>query len=183
MKVNEVLQCSLPSWYPLFEKVTFPTVCVPLPSEVLEYLRHNGSLVLPLECNGESYDGKEDDYDDFGDVDWNEQEESEKSDQKSFPEFSQTVQKHITDYGGDVFIKLNWSAPKDATWVAFNNNMKCSSLSQLYLLLKSSDFIAHDLTQPFKDCDDASTEDIDNVQYSLVIRQWNDINPGTEFRY
>ena len=43
---------------------------------------------------------------------------------------------------------LNWSCPKDATWVAFNNNLKCSNLSQLYLLLKSSDFVVHDLTSP-----------------------------------
>ena len=122
MKVKDVLQCSLPSWYPLFEKITFPTICVPLPSEIL---KHSGSLVLPSECNGESYDGKEDDYDDFGDVDWNDQEQSEQSDQKSFPELSQTVQRHINDFGGDVFIKSNStvlvrSAPKDATWVAYS---------------------------------------------------------------
>ena len=84
----------------------------------------------------------------------------------------------------DVFIKLNWSAPKDATWVAFNNNLKCSSLSQLFLLLKSSDFIAHDLTQPYSECDDNIEGDnyIENIEYNLVLRQWIDINPGTEFR-
>ena len=103
----------------------------------------------------------------------------------SFPDFCRTVQKLISEFGGDVFIKLNWSAPKDATWVAFNNNLKCSSLSQLYLLLKSSDFIAHDLTQPFSECEDDIERDnnIENVEYNLVLRQWEDINPGTEFRY
>ena len=187
MRVEEVMRCSLPAWYPMFEKVTFPTVCLPLPADVLEYLREDGSLVLPVECNSESYDGVEDDYDDCGEVDWADDATNdvteEQSDQKTFPEFSQRVQKQINDYGGDVFIKLNWSCPKDATWVAFNNNMKCSSLSQLYLLLKSSDFIAHDLTQPFRDCDDAGTDTVESVEYSLVIRQWNDINPGTEFRF
>ena len=141
MKVNEVLECSLPKWYQIFEKVTFNTVCIPLPPEVLSYLRENGSLVLPVECNKESYDGTDDDYDDFAEVDWNDHSEQKESEQRSFPEFSKTVQKHISQFGGDVFIKLNWSAPKDATWVAFNNNLKCSSLSQLYLLLKVHFFL------------------------------------------
>ena len=73
MIVNEVLECSMPKWCQNFEKVTFTTVCIPLPPDVLSYLRENGSLVLPVECNKESYDGMEEDYDDFGDIDWNEQ--------------------------------------------------------------------------------------------------------------
>ena len=75
----------------------------------------------------------------------------------------------VREFGGQMFIKLNWSSPKDATWIMFNNSLRCSSLSQLYLLLKSSDFIVHDLTRPFKFCDD---EEISkpSVQYSLVLR-------------
>ena len=184
MKVSDVLECSLPEWYGNFEKITQPTVCIPLPSEVLEYLRENGSLVLPRECNKESYDGKEDDYDDFGDVDWDDNNVNDAdSDQKTFPEFSKEVEKQISNFGGEVFIKLNWSSPKDATWMALNNSLRCNSLSQIYLLLKGSDFIAHDLNQPFKDCDDANPEKLEEVQYSLVVRRWQDINPGTEFRY
>jgi len=179
MKAEEVLQCSLPDWYPHFEKVTFPTICIPLPREVLDYLREDGQLVLPIECNGESHDGKEEDYEEFGDTDWKDEEESqEENEQKSFPEFSQSVLNVMKDFGGSVFIKLNWSSPKDATWVAFNNSMKCSSLSQLYLLLKSSDFVAHDLSLPFSSCEDGDKE----VSYSLVVRQWVDVNPGTEYR-
>ena len=185
MKVEDILECSLPKWYPNFEKVTFPTVNIPIPPDVLEYLRENGSLVLPTECNKESYNGTEDDYDDFGDIDWDQvKDEGKESDQKSFPDFSQTVQNHMNSFGGDVFVKLNWSCPKDATWVAFNNNLKCSTLSQLYLLLKSSDFVAHDLTQPFIDCEDwhEGSEGTEEVAYHLVLRQWVDVNPGTELR-
>jgi len=183
MKVEEVLQCSLPAWYPHFEKVTFPTVCLTLPGEVLDYLREDGQLVLPKECNEESYDGKEEDYEDFGDTNWSDGGESEDENvQKSFPEFSLKVQNVLKDFGGEVFLKLNWSCPKDATWVAFNNSMKCSSLSQLYLLLKSSDFVAHDLTMPFSGCEDIDQADSVTVSYSLVIRKWVEVNPGTEFR-
>ena len=178
-----MLQCSLPAWYQQFEKVTFPTVCLPLPREVLDYLREDGQLVLPNECNEESYDGKEEDYEDFGDTDWSEEGDSEEvNDQKSFPAFSHNVLKLISDFGGEVFLKLNWSCPKDATWVAFNNSMKCTSLSQFYLLLKSSDFVAHDLSMPFSSCEDSREEDKDNIFYSLVVRKWVDVNPGTEFR-
>jgi len=183
MKVEEVLQCSLPAWYPHFEKVTFPTVCLTLPGEVLDYLREDGQLVLPKECNEESYDGKEEDYEDFGDTNWSDGGESEDENvQKSFPEFSLKVQNVLKDFGGEVFLKLNWSCPKDATWVAFNNSMKCSSLSQLYLLLKSSDFVAHDLTMPFSGCEDSDQVDSVTVSYSLVLRKWIEVNPGTEFR-
>eukprot|EP00090_Calanus_glacialis_P017849 TRINITY_DN27706_c0_g1_i8.p1 TRINITY_DN27706_c0_g1~~TRINITY_DN27706_c0_g1_i8.p1 ORF type:complete len:336 (-),score=132.00 TRINITY_DN27706_c0_g1_i8:64-1071(-) len=183
MKVEEVLQCSLPAWYPQFEKVTFPTICLTLSGEVLDYLREDDQLVLPRECNEESYDGKEEDYEDFGDTDWSEDGESgDENQQKTFPEFSQNVLKVINDFGGEVFLKLNWSSPKDATWVAFNNSMKCTSLSQLYLLLKSSDFIAHDLSKPFTSCEDWHQEDQVTVSYSLVLRKWVDVNPGTEFR-
>ena len=178
-----MLACSLPTWYPQFEKVTFPTVCLTLPREVLNYLREDGQLVLPKECNEESYDGKEEDYEDFGDTDWAEESDNEEvNEQKYFPEFSRKVVKVLKDFGGEVFLKLNWSCPKDATWVAFNNSMKCTSLSQLYLLLKSSDFIAHDLSMPFINCADSNEEDKENVSYSLVMRKWVDVNPGTEIR-
>ena len=87
-----------------------------------------------------------------------------------------------------MFCKLNWSSPKDAIWMVHNNSVKCCGLSDIYLLLKSSDFVAHDLTQPFKDCEDADSQNSDssqnsqNVKYVLVLRKWRDINPGIEFR-
>ena len=104
MKVCEVLECSLPRWLEKFEKITFPTVCLPLPDEVLEYLRENGSLVLPKECNEESYDGKEDDYEDFGDVDWGDEGDAPDtaSQQRTFPEFSRELSEHLGRYGGKV---------------------------------------------------------------------------------
>ena len=61
-------------------------------------------------------------------------------------------------------------------------SLKCKSLSQLYLLLKSSDFVAHDLTMPFNDCDDQTPETDPAVQYCLVLRKWREVNPGTEWR-
>lgn len=40
--------------------------------------------------------------------------------------------------------KLNWSSPKDATWIN-GGSLKCTTAGDVYLLLKSSDFVAFDL--------------------------------------
>ncbi len=90
---------------------------LPLPPEVLEYLLEDDtSLLLPSECNAEHYDGKEEDYDTFGEVDWEkdnaEEESEEKIEQKSFPEFSENVMEMMKTLGGKVFCKLNWSCPR-----------------------------------------------------------------------
>ncbi len=46
MLVKDVLACSLPSWYPLFEKVTITTKFLPLPDGVLDYFLEDGKFVL-----------------------------------------------------------------------------------------------------------------------------------------
>lgn len=38
---------------------------------------------------------------------------------------------------------------QDANWIALNSSLQCESLSDIFLLFKSSDFITHDLTQPW----------------------------------
>ena len=55
--------------------------------------------------------------------------------------------------------------------------------SDFRLLLKSSEFIVHDLTQPFKDCSDDGDLEHLNVNYVLALKKWSgDVNPATEFR-
>lgn len=62
-------------------------------------------------------------------------------------EFSRDVDKAIGLLGGAVFPKLSWSAPIDAIWIATGNTLKCTSSDEVMLLLKSSDRVAHDLTE------------------------------------
>lgn len=94
------------------------------------------------------------------------------------------IQTTITKLGGKVVPKLNWSAPKDATWMNANT-MECRTANDIYLLLKSSDFITHDLEHAFDDTVDSpdSTLMPDSIPYYLVLRkavpQWN---PSVEFR-
>ena len=124
----EVLWCSIDQWYPLFKKFTHKTVILAIPNDVLDYLKSDGSLILPKECH----------------------EDVEDNECPSFPEFNADLAAAIEDLGGAVFPKLNWSAPRDAAWMGVGHSLKCEQLEHVWLLLKSSEFIVHDLTQPFK---------------------------------
>jgi hypothetical protein len=95
------------------------------------------------------------------------------------------IKEAIEDLGGSCFVKLNWSAPKDAAWIAFGNSLECKTPQDIYLLLKSSDFIMHDLLYAYNDCyDKEESQNRNQMQFHLVIREWvgNFINPALEFR-
>lgn len=67
-----------------------------------------------------------------------------------FPEIHQTIKDTIKELGGEVAPKLNWSSPKDAAWISpHQNTIKCTAPNDVYLLLKSSNFITHDLDHAF----------------------------------
>lgn len=94
----------------------------------------------------------------------------------------------IAELGGKVVPKLNWSAPKDATWISATNSMDCRTPSDIYLLLKSSDFVTHDLEHAFDDCEDDPTTSeeeqmaIADIPYHLALRKFVQLNPSVEFR-
>jgi len=95
----------------------------------------------------------------------------------------------IAELGGKVVPKLNWSAPKDATWISATNSLECRTPNDIYLLLKSSDFVTHDLEHAFDDCDSNDeqgsndvAEDIKKIPYVLALRKWVQLNPSVEFR-
>ena len=50
MKVSDVLECSLPKWYPKFKKVTIKSIVIPVSEDVLQYFLSSDSLILPKEC-------------------------------------------------------------------------------------------------------------------------------------
>ena len=94
--------------------------------------------------------------------------------------------------------KLNWSAPKDSTWISATNSMVCTTPNDIYLLLKSSDFITHDLEQVFDGCEDESEDECESeneddeisvdeslakIPYHLVLRKTIPaFNPALEIR-
>uniref|UniRef100_A0A4W5QA99 Translation initiation factor eIF2 assembly protein n=1 Tax=Hucho hucho TaxID=62062 RepID=A0A4W5QA99_9TELE len=157
MKKEQVVNCQFSVWYPIFKKHTIKSLILPLPQNVIDYLLDDGTLV------------------------WSDDETTTTVTAPEFPEFNSKVLEAINSLGGCVFPKLNWSAPRDANWIALNSSLQCQSLSDIFLLFKSSDFITHDLTQPFLHTSD---EDSPNpaINYELVLRKWSELLPGGEFR-
>jgi len=64
--------------------------------------------------------------------------------------------------------KLDWSAPKDATWISATNSMECRTPNDVYLL-KSSDFITHDLEQAFDGCEDIMSPSVTAATATTAI--------------
>lgn len=181
MEVQDVLNCTFSSWYSNFKHITIKSHILPIPTDFLDYLQADG-VVLPEQCVAAS--GKHDEEDIEGeelDVDWDSADSAETK-MPSFPEFEGKIKKIIKNLGGSVFPKLNWSAPRDAKWISFDKTLQCTCPSDVYLLLKSSEFIAHDLTQPFTHCKDCENKNDITVSYELVLRKWQSLASGMEFR-
>ncbi|PKK75524.1 D123-domain-containing protein [Rhizophagus irregularis] len=105
--------------------------------------------------------------------------------EQNFPDLEQQIWDIIDEFDGSVFPKLNWSSPRDATWISATNTLKCNSPSDIFLLLKSSDFIAHDLDHAFDDCYYDNQSDSRRHrpnEFELVLRKWYDVAPSMEFR-
>lgn len=142
LKQQHLLNCQVANWYPLFKNVTFPTEFLCLPSEFVEYLNEDGVFI-----SKDAFPKRPDVYDrfDVGETPWSDEEEDAPI--KRFTELENQIQEVINKLGGSVFPKLNWSCPKDATKFTFNSSLKCSSPSEIILLLKTSDLISHDINE------------------------------------
>eukprot|EP00980_Cylindrotheca_fusiformis_P004546 scaffold965_cov93-Cylindrotheca_fusiformis.AAC.10 len=154
--------------------VTIPTrIIQDLPEDFKDYLLSDG-LRLPLDATQlSSYvakeKGQDDDDEGWSSDDDNDDDEedgehddnaagSECSQQKQqqfhFPQLNEQIKNAIEYFGGSVIPKLNWSSPKDASWV-HGGTIQCKTPGDVYLLLKSSDFCLHDvLLQTLKECAD-----------------------------
>ncbi|XP_073184862.1 translation initiation factor eIF2 assembly protein isoform X3 [Lepidochelys kempii] len=180
MKKEQVLHCQFSAWYPRFRALTIRSAILPLPENVKDYLLDDGTLVVsgrddPPTCSQEaSVD------DQAEEIQWSDDENTTTLTAPEFPEFALKVQEAITSLGGSIFPKLNWSAPRDAYWIAMNSSLKCKTLSDIFLLFKSSDFITRDFTQPFIHCTDDTPDPC--MEYELVLRKWCELIPGAEFR-
>ncbi|VDK48275.1 unnamed protein product [Taenia asiatica] len=155
-----------------------------LPDEILEYIK-NAPLVLPK--NARTVKAERDEFSDNSDDDsWsNDGGSDDELEASTFPDFETKVNEIIASLDGAVFPKLNWSAPKDAAWINFGSTLRCTSATDLLVLLKASDFISHDIYAPFAYCTDAkNNEEVDEPQHplKLVLRAWRQIRPDGEFR-
>lgn len=187
MLQQNILNCSLPVWYSNFERITVETIFLKAPDAFVNYLLSDEGLFLPEStCPSTS----EDLIIPAGDLNSSDSLESSENGSKTklilaspeFKDFHKQVDEAIKEIGGKVFPKLNWSSPRDAAWIALNNSLCCENFIDICLLMKSSDFITHDLTSPFQLTQDANTNTRDSVVYSLALRKWIDMTPSGEYR-
>ncbi|KAG6891355.1 hypothetical protein C0992_008470 [Termitomyces sp. T32_za158] len=149
----------------------------PLSQEFRDYLNSDGVWVP---------EGSEDNLvestlsDDDNDDDDDDNENDEERPSFSFPELDTRIRECIKSYEA-VFPKLNFSSPRDASWILpASSPLKCTSPSDVYLLLKSSDFIAHDLSTEnvFSGCEDPPP----SYELELVLRKWYAMDRSRELR-
>ncbi|KAA1469818.1 cytoplasmic protein [Dentipellis sp. KUC8613] len=181
---SDILAFQFSSWYPIFSDISpKSTVIRPLPPAFCEYLDAesvfvpSGSEDVPAESTIEDEDDK------------SKSDEEEPSQQYSFPELDAQIRQAVKEYGA-VFPKLNFSSPKDAAWILPSSSpLKCTSPADVYLLLKSSDFVSHDLSTEnvFADCTEPPGHDSDSgsvpkYELELVLRKWYPMDRSREMR-
>ncbi|XP_038721443.1 cell division cycle protein 123 homolog isoform X2 [Tripterygium wilfordii] len=99
----------------------------------------------------------------------------------SFPELELQIKASIETLGGAVFPKLNWSAPKDSAWISSSGTLRCTSFSEIALLLRSSDSLIHDMCHAYDSCIDKTVSK--PPSFFLALRKWYpSFRPEMEFR-
>ncbi|KAI0555033.1 D123-domain-containing protein [Xylaria curta] len=192
---DHILNCSYDSWFPKYRTSCIKSRIIPLTPEFVEYIREDGIIL-----------GDEDDVESEDDEEWqttssttrppiyevDSDSDSEDADEppklppnKRFPELHQLIKDKIAELGGAVAPKLNWTSPKDAIWMSpHQNTIKCTSPNDVYLLLKSSNFITYDLEHAFDDCTPTANSAAHQAPFKpvLVLRSYFNPHTAMEFR-
>lgn len=159
-----------------FRSLTPKSRIIALNDAFLSYLRADGIILPP-----ESPVANRPDLDSDSGIATDSDSDQGEDPALSWPDIHAEVRAVIKELGGKVLPKLNWSAPKDATWISPTNDMECRTPNEVYLLLKSSDFITHDLQHAFDGCVSAHDDRLP-IPYVLVLRKSFNLNPSLEFR-
>lgn len=178
---SHILNCAFAAWHPLYRSLTPKARTIPLTPEFLSYLREDG-IVLP-DDEEQTTTLSDSDTEDETETETEDEDADERSQNPTarFPTLHQQIKTTLRELGGSVAPKLSWSAPKDAAFMTATNSLECRTPGEIYLLLKSSSFITHDLEHAFDDCSDPTSGD-EAVPHHLVLRKWFAINPSLEFR-
>lgn len=119
---------------------------------------------------------KNSDHEESDDEGWDDDAEAtEAKAHFDFGDFTDAVQRAIQRLGGAVLPKLNWSSPQDAVWMNMGS-LRCSQAGDVFLLLKSSDFVVHDLELHRAGLAGPG------VPLTLVLRRWHALRPERSFR-
>ncbi|KAG4304036.1 hypothetical protein PORY_002559 [Pneumocystis oryctolagi] len=187
VSAENVMNCTFSAWRAYCRAIT-PNARVirPLDKAFLRYLDQDGLVLPPIDSQYDEDAEKDVESVHSEDIDENILDNSSTQDSSlvdctvAFRSLDEEITRTISILGGAVFPKLSWSAPKDAAWITSTRTLRCTTASDIYLLLKSSDCIAHDLHHAFDDC---SPSDIpSHFEHELVLKQWFNLLPSMEFR-
>ncbi|KAH6636134.1 D123-domain-containing protein [Chaetomium tenue] len=212
---EHILHCSYDYWFPKYRTSCIRSRIIPLTPDFAAWLHEDGIILADEgdnkndDDNTATSDNGEDDWEpsfptsshpppprDENDVSDSDSEPDENQPARQppdvrFPALHAEITSAISALGGAVAPKLNWSSPKDATWISRHpNTMKCTSANDVYILLKSSSFISHDLDHAFDDTVPAPTPSTTtnntttNPDFKpvLVLRTFFNPLPSLEFR-
>ncbi|KAK4459645.1 D123-domain-containing protein [Cladorrhinum samala] len=207
---GHILNCSYDAWFPRYRTSCIKSRIIPLTPDFVSYIREDG-IVLADEGSSDSED---DDWeptnpssayppplrDPKDDAAFSDSEDDSSPipprlpPNKRFPALHAQINTAIEEVGGAAAPKLNWSSPKDAAWISRHpNTVKCTSANDVYVLLKSSSFISHDLDHAFDDTvlspsssssssSSTSAGPIPDFKPVLVLRAFFNPLPSLEFR-
>ncbi|KAH9257908.1 hypothetical protein BASA81_003927 [Batrachochytrium salamandrivorans] len=165
------MEYSLESWYAEFAKHTFPSKIIPLSPMFVNYLKSDG-IQLPKPVNGGLLSKRDPRSKRAVSEDGWDEEDGEEEEGPYFEDLEVEITNAIQELGGEVFPKLNFTCPRDAAWMTMGT-LDCGTAGEVFLLLKSSDFIQHDL----------ETVQANGLSPVLVLRKWKpNWNPAMEFR-
>ncbi|KAH9883588.1 D123-domain-containing protein [Xylariomycetidae sp. FL2044] len=196
---DHILHCSYDYWFPKYRASCIKSRIIPLSPEFIEYIREDGIILADDDAAEPQDDDWEsspvparpevaeqaNDSDSEGESDGDDDEPERSPPNHRFPDLHQLIADKIAELGGAVAPKLNWTAPKDATWISpHQNTIKCTCPNDIYLLLKSSNFVTYDLEHAFDDCTPTPVDSPSSAPFHpvLVLRSYFNPHTAIEFR-
>lgn len=186
MNEVEVNRCQIQEWYPKLKSTSIKTIIHELPESFVQYLLDDsGPFVLPFSIsNNDALPNRihnPDEEENYVVSEGSDDESERPSPPPSFPELELKIKESIESLGGAVFPKLNWSAPKDSAWISSTGSLRCTSFSEIALLLRASDSLVHDLCHAYDSCGDKTISRPSS--FFLALRKWYPtFRPEMEFR-
>lgn len=181
-----MIRCQIQEWYPKFKSFSIKTLIHEIPESFVQYLTDDSGLfILPQSISGQDALPRRlhnpEEEDDFQVSEGSDDDSELPPPPPSFPEFESQIVESIEILGGAVFPKLNWSAPKDSAWISTTGNLRCTSFTEIALLLRSSESLVHDLCHAFDSCIDKNSSR--PPSFFLALRKWYPtFRPEMEFR-
>ncbi|KAF1317849.1 Cell division cycle protein, partial [Globisporangium splendens] len=127
----QVDHCAFCTWYPSFEHVSIKSVVVTLPPAFVSLILADGVVLPDAQRSGSK-------------------QQLQLEQQQALQSVREQVEATLRRFKGKVFPKLNWSCPRDASWML--GTMQCVNFEDVFLLLKSSDFVVHDISEVYAGC-------------------------------